>query len=193
MSRHLKQYEKEHMKMAMLKQEETFKQQVQELHRLYRVQKLMMTTAGSATAMPAAIRCTPEDEHHAEEENEAGSSQAYAAYAASERQAAAAATAVVDESELELTLAIGTTTTKKEAPSSSVDSRTSNSSSSTESGSPQFGATTMAPHRPSRLRSSSSSVKVVGAGTTTTQQRLDMEQDALKHPPWLHQCLNLAR
>ncbi|XP_040378739.1 uncharacterized protein LOC102707568 [Oryza brachyantha] len=190
MSRHLKQYEKEHMKMAMLKQEETFKQQVQELHRLYRVQKLMMTTAGSATAMPAAIRCTPEDEHHAEEENEAGSSQAYAA---SERQAAAAATAVVDESELELTLAIGTTTTKKEAPSSSVDSRTSNSSSSTESGSPQFGATTMAPHRPSRLRSSSSSVKVVGAGTTTTQQRLDMEQDALKHPPWLHQCLNLAR
>jgi hypothetical protein len=28
MSRYLRQYEKEHMKMAMLKQEETFKQQV---------------------------------------------------------------------------------------------------------------------------------------------------------------------
>ncbi|XP_042447583.1 uncharacterized protein LOC122032364 [Zingiber officinale] len=41
------QYEKENMsmKMVMLKQEETFRQQVEELHRLYRIQKELMRAA----------------------------------------------------------------------------------------------------------------------------------------------------
>ncbi|CAN6450712.1 unnamed protein product [Victoria cruziana] len=42
MGRHLKQYEKEHLKSTMLKHEETFKEQICELHRLYRVQKVLM-------------------------------------------------------------------------------------------------------------------------------------------------------
>ncbi|XP_077233772.1 uncharacterized protein LOC143876052 [Tasmannia lanceolata] len=42
MERLLKQYEREFMKMAMLKHEETFKEQVYELHRLYQIQKLLM-------------------------------------------------------------------------------------------------------------------------------------------------------
>lgn len=37
-----KAYEREYMRMAMLKHEETFKQQVHELHRLYRTQKTLM-------------------------------------------------------------------------------------------------------------------------------------------------------
>ncbi|XP_074571975.1 uncharacterized protein LOC141828445 [Curcuma longa] len=41
------QYEKENMsmKMVMLKQEATFRQQVEELHRLYRIQKVLMRDA----------------------------------------------------------------------------------------------------------------------------------------------------
>lgn len=35
--------EKEHIKMAMLRQEQTFRQQVHELHRVYQVQKQLMT------------------------------------------------------------------------------------------------------------------------------------------------------
>uniref|UniRef100_A0A0E0KJC4 Uncharacterized protein n=1 Tax=Oryza punctata TaxID=4537 RepID=A0A0E0KJC4_ORYPU len=35
-------YDKDTLKMAMLKHEETFRQQVHELHRLYRIQKLLM-------------------------------------------------------------------------------------------------------------------------------------------------------
>ncbi|KAF8406224.1 hypothetical protein HHK36_008309 [Tetracentron sinense] len=35
-------YDKESMKMAMIKHEETFKEQVYELHRLYRIQKMLM-------------------------------------------------------------------------------------------------------------------------------------------------------
>ncbi|KAH8503253.1 hypothetical protein H0E87_014518 [Populus deltoides] len=42
MEKFLKPYDKEYMRMAMLKHEETFKEQVCELHRLYRTQKIMM-------------------------------------------------------------------------------------------------------------------------------------------------------
>lgn len=35
-------YDKEYMKMAMLKHEETFREQVHELHRLYQIQKMLM-------------------------------------------------------------------------------------------------------------------------------------------------------
>ncbi|CAH8390526.1 unnamed protein product [Eruca vesicaria subsp. sativa] len=42
MEKLLNPYEKQYMKMAMLKHEETFKQQVYELHRLYQVQKILM-------------------------------------------------------------------------------------------------------------------------------------------------------
>ncbi|CAA7034614.1 unnamed protein product [Microthlaspi erraticum] len=42
MEKLLNPYDKQYMKMAMLKHEETFKQQVYELHRLYQVQKILM-------------------------------------------------------------------------------------------------------------------------------------------------------
>ncbi|XP_071711170.1 uncharacterized protein [Rutidosis leptorrhynchoides] len=42
MDKFVQPYDKECIKMAMLKHEETFKEQVYELHRLYQVQKMMM-------------------------------------------------------------------------------------------------------------------------------------------------------
>ncbi|KAL7141486.1 hypothetical protein ABFS83_08G056400 [Erythranthe nasuta] len=42
MEKLLNHYDKECMKMAMLKHEETFRDQVYELHRLYQIQKLLM-------------------------------------------------------------------------------------------------------------------------------------------------------
>lgn len=42
MDKFVQPYDKECMKMAMLKHEETFKQQVYELHRLYQIQKMLM-------------------------------------------------------------------------------------------------------------------------------------------------------
>ncbi|CAK9180166.1 unnamed protein product [Ilex paraguariensis] len=42
MDKLLKPYDKEYMKMAMLQHEETFREQVYELHRLYRIQKMLM-------------------------------------------------------------------------------------------------------------------------------------------------------
>ncbi|KAK6923128.1 hypothetical protein RJ641_011432 [Dillenia turbinata] len=42
MEKFLNPYDKEYMKMAILKHEETFREQVYELHRLYRIQKMLM-------------------------------------------------------------------------------------------------------------------------------------------------------
>lgn len=44
----LRPYEKESMKMAMLKHEETFREQVYELHRLYQIQKNLMKNIASS-------------------------------------------------------------------------------------------------------------------------------------------------
>ncbi|XP_016475605.1 uncharacterized protein LOC107797248 [Nicotiana tabacum] len=40
--------DKEYMKMAMVKHEETFREQVYELHRLYQIQKILMKTISSS-------------------------------------------------------------------------------------------------------------------------------------------------
>ncbi|CAM0955584.1 unnamed protein product [Alopecurus aequalis] len=179
MSRYLRQYEKGHMKMAMLKQEETFKQQVQELHRLYRVQQLLMT--GMPNTVPS-VRYKPDDEQLAQEKD-AGSSRSWGP-----EQRKAPPPTVIEEGDLDLTLAIGslvtaeTKRTRKDT-SSSVDSRASISSSSSNSGSPD--CRVLPPH-PSQLGSS-------GVKASTANDGQPIEQEGIKHPPWLHQCLNLAR
>lgn len=48
MENFLKPNDKEYMRMAILKHEETFKEQVYELHRLYRIQKIMMRNIASS-------------------------------------------------------------------------------------------------------------------------------------------------
>ncbi|XP_043709450.1 uncharacterized protein LOC122658520 [Telopea speciosissima] len=48
MERILKPFDKESMRMAILKHEETFKEQVYELHRLYRIQKMLMNNMKSS-------------------------------------------------------------------------------------------------------------------------------------------------
>jgi len=156
--------------------------QVQELHRLYRVQKLLMTDAATAAAMPpAATRCDLEDERRAAE-NHAGSSKSWDGAYSEQGKATTPQLALVQESELELTLSLGCfgTAGKKAAKkevSSSVDSRTSISSSSTESGSPDRRVVAL-PAAPSLIGSAAAG----GVG-----------QDGLQQPPWLHKCLNLAR
>ncbi|KAM0933773.1 hypothetical protein DsansV1_C34g0225141 [Dioscorea sansibarensis] len=42
MDRYLEQYNREYVKKVMIDQQEIFKQQVHELHRLYKVQKMLM-------------------------------------------------------------------------------------------------------------------------------------------------------
>ncbi|KAL7101485.1 hypothetical protein ACP275_08G056800 [Erythranthe tilingii] len=55
MEKLLNHYDKECMKMAMLKHEETFRDQVYELHRLYQIQKLLMKEIAKS---PTSYRST---------------------------------------------------------------------------------------------------------------------------------------
>uniref|UniRef100_A0A0D9VW91 Uncharacterized protein n=1 Tax=Leersia perrieri TaxID=77586 RepID=A0A0D9VW91_9ORYZ len=55
MEKLVRQCDMEVMKMAMLKHEETFKQQVHELHRLYRVQKQLMSDLNRSS--PPELTC----------------------------------------------------------------------------------------------------------------------------------------
>ncbi|KAD6795829.1 hypothetical protein R6Q59_020248 [Mikania micrantha] len=48
MDKFVQPYDKEGMKIAMLKHEETFKEQVYELHRLYQIQKMLMKNIQSS-------------------------------------------------------------------------------------------------------------------------------------------------
>ncbi|KAM0891545.1 hypothetical protein ACQ4PT_026349 [Festuca glaucescens] len=56
MGKHVRQCDMEVMKMAMLKHEETFRQQVHELHRLYRIQTQLMAGDLSTRRQPRRPR-----------------------------------------------------------------------------------------------------------------------------------------
>ncbi|CAL0311576.1 unnamed protein product [Lupinus luteus] len=49
-------WHKEHMRIAMLEQEETFKEQVYELHRLYQIQKILMKNIEATRAIGVSQR-----------------------------------------------------------------------------------------------------------------------------------------
>ncbi|XP_039115386.1 uncharacterized protein LOC120250628 [Dioscorea cayenensis subsp. rotundata] len=128
MERFLKQYDKERMKMAMLKHEETFRQQVHELHRLYRVQKILMSDLKikelkreqrwreERRRIPRQLDLEQPAEEYIEGEDRHGMIESD------------------DENYLELTLATGRSRRKKDERSYTSDSGTSFSSSSSESG-----------------------------------------------------------
>uniref|UniRef100_A0A0D9XZQ4 Uncharacterized protein n=1 Tax=Leersia perrieri TaxID=77586 RepID=A0A0D9XZQ4_9ORYZ len=115
--------EKEHIKMAILKQEQTFRQQVNELHRVYRVQKQLMTEMQSISAqaqVKADTRTKPRMEMDQQWYRNSGEKKAPFA----------------EDFDLELTLATGTGR-KQEKPSNSYSGATASSSTSAESESEQ--------------------------------------------------------
>ncbi|TYG49678.1 hypothetical protein ES288_D10G113500v1 [Gossypium darwinii] len=93
MDKLLRPYDKEFVRMAMLKHEETFKQQVYELRRLYRIQKTLMKsfensrTNGSFSLKNQTSRRRLDLEHSVHHHNDETSE-------------------VIDESEIELTLGL---------------------------------------------------------------------------------------
>ncbi|WOK97505.1 hypothetical protein Cni_G06213 [Canna indica] len=106
MERLLLEHDRECMKTMMLKHEETFKQQVRELHRLYRLQKLLMRDMENGERNNAQRRWRPRrvlnlelpaDEYIEKAEEE-------------------------QESEIELTLTIGSRNSDSGASSSSTES-----------------------------------------------------------------------
>ncbi|KAG6473366.1 uncharacterized protein LOC122026914 [Zingiber officinale] len=158
------QYEKEPMSMktVMLKQEETFRQQVQELHRLYRTQKMLMRDAKLDRESWKPLHSN--SSQRTLEDNEDLKLDAD------------------EESDLELTLATGSygTHRKKRSASNTSESGSSFSSSPRESGSVK--------HPNPDWAVPDDSTRIGGGRKGTVFKIEQMRHDGLQQPSWLFSC-----
>ncbi|GMI68039.1 hypothetical protein HRI_000473200 [Hibiscus trionum] len=194
MEKLLRPYDKESMKMAILKHEETFKQQVYELHRLYRIQKTLMKSMetsrpinGSYMINHQSSRTRHELEHPVDDE-------------------------FIDESEIELTLGPTKYMPRKKhgTPTLTSDSGPNSfSSSSTESchmlfnnGRPSSSmATAKRKTNTARDEFIGRELGLLQVSDTTlgyqngSKNKVDLEQqlrqERLNQPPWLFQVLSM--
>ncbi|KAF8684840.1 hypothetical protein HU200_044119 [Digitaria exilis] len=186
--------EREQMRMAILKQEQIFRQQVHELHRLYHVQKQLMeqipTTALSNRA-PVIIDAKPKPQQDIWQSEMATKPQqlisfsSYKAHAHAHpvKPSPAPAPAIGEACNLELTLATGPSCSgsgdrqqgKRLKSSSNSDSGTTAvSSTSTDSELAQF-------------READMSVSASAARFPDERRRMDQ----MGQGPWMYQCLSL--
>lgn len=154
---------KESMKTAILKQEATFRQQVHELHRLYRVQKQLMSNAKS-TQQNLERRYGQRDEGRPRGTSDLDE----------------------QESDLELTLATGCRRKRGENALCKSDSGTSFSSSSSESGSGS--KPTGHDHRLLRVPDLQSRAR---SETKSSFDSEDENRKGRIQPPWMLPCLSL--
>ncbi|KAL1824247.1 hypothetical protein ACET3Z_011025 [Daucus carota] len=196
MDKVLNPYDKECMKMAMLRQEEMFKEQVFELHRLYQIQKMLMKNVSSQS-----------------KRNEEKVDQ-YMNFSHDMRQPAVqvldleqpaeekiGAPEVGVESEIELTLGPSNYYPRRKAaetPRTTSDSGLSFSSSST--GSSDIKRTDSKIQRMTDRRTEESTAQKWGLVEVSNsnpsflsgrRNSSDMEQDRLQQPPWMFPVLSL--
>ncbi|URE46067.1 hypothetical protein MUK42_14327 [Musa troglodytarum] len=164
MGRYMNQYDKEYLKMAIMKQEATFRQQVHQLHHLYHVQQLLMGEMNNTDKKDAHNR-TPDLMLPAGE--------------FSGKTCRCTTVEACRESDLELTLATGSSARgKRKETSSTSDSGSTFSSSSTQSG--------------GTIRSSNGSGQCQ-IRDMRFQHGIEerMREDGIKQPPWFSRCLSL--
>ncbi|XP_009391151.2 uncharacterized protein LOC103977383 [Musa acuminata AAA Group] len=192
MERFLRKYDKECMKMMLLKHEETFRQQVQELHRLYRVQKLLMTDVKIKQSFAdctqyhvgggkdAADSCVPSSSHRDRRRRRRRVlNLELPADEYIERAEEDAMLEVEQEGDIELTLATGSSSwRKREETSLTCDSVASVSSSSTESGG-------------LKLSGHGWELQQVGDVNISYELGGGLREDRLQQPSWHLQCLSL--
>ncbi|KAG1347880.1 hypothetical protein COCNU_06G017090 [Cocos nucifera] len=204
MEKFLKNYDRERMKMAILKHEETFRQQVHELHRLYTVQKLLMSDMKNTKLKRQNYGASSKANlQRWNGLNETGSCQpSYnnqkqrrphrplnLELPAEEYIVNAEEEVMLDieqESDVELTLAIGSSRKKRDGTPLTSESGTSFSSSSTESSGMKSRGLEWRLQQTQDMNLSFPNERDspfnVGEG---------MKQGGLKQPPWLFQCLSL--
>ncbi|XP_028764180.1 uncharacterized protein LOC114722338 [Neltuma alba] len=207
-------YDKEYMRIAILKHEETFKEQLYELHRLYRVQKMLMKDLEKSRgnelsqrqwSFKTSIGLTQNADHKKGTRNKPQlkfdlerPAEEHIEELDDDR-----VLEIVDETEIELTLGPSNYNRLKklETPRTS-DSGHSLSSSST--GSSQINKTSSRTHHCGDATREELSGGILGLvqvpDSNSIRQRgirnsFDLEeqsrQDRLKQPPWLFQVLSL--
>ncbi|XP_062203889.1 uncharacterized protein LOC133906118 [Phragmites australis] len=153
-----REMEKENIKMAMLRQEHTFRQQVHELHRIYQVQKQLMMQM-QVTKMNNYGNTTAETQ--TEQTVKIGRQQWC------DNSGDKKAT-LVEDFNLELTLATGAGRRKQDKPSNSDSEATMSSSTSAES--------------------ESGRRFVPESNVTLRFQNSNRHDDQVMQSPWLYQC-----
>ncbi|GJN25607.1 hypothetical protein PR202_gb13455 [Eleusine coracana subsp. coracana] len=174
--------DREQMKLAILKQEQTFRQQVHELHRLYHVQKQLMQQMQPARSScgPAIIDVKPNPKFEIIHREKPVNQQQFFSFSSDKVPAPEPA----EDCSLELTLATGPSSSsssgnagrqqaKRIKPSSNSDSGTTAvSSTSTESELALFG-------------------EVDVTKTTVRFQSDARRMDEMGQGAWMYQCLSL--
>ncbi|KAJ6794628.1 Uncharacterized protein M6B38_229880 [Iris pallida] len=209
MGTYLQQYDKDYMRMAMLKQEETFRHQVHELHRLYQVQKVLMNDMEAEKRQRNSSNSRNKIERWNTGDHKTSSHQPCHEYSCQDKRRPCLALDLelpagehvgkddrdvmldVDDEEecgLELTLATGCRSRRKKENSVTSDSGASISSSSTESGTRV------------KLNGNEWGVfhvrdKKLGGHRRERKSVFDadeqMREERVKQPPWFFHCLSL--
>ncbi|XP_019195383.1 PREDICTED: uncharacterized protein LOC109189099 [Ipomoea nil] len=183
MEKILNQYEKEYMKMAMLKHEETFREQVYELHRLYQIQKILMKNIAVQKRQETQERELKNAHNLTQDSDHKRTRQILDL----ERPVADEG-GIEDESELELTLGPSCYNRRRRKaalePSDSAPSFSSSTDSHGKESSREdlkWGIELPAALNQSFLQGQKSS----------NVEELQFRQDRLNNPPWLFQALSL--
>ncbi|KAI9088980.1 hypothetical protein K1719_029259 [Acacia pycnantha] len=209
-------YDKEYMRIAMLKHEETFKEQLYELHRLYRVQKILMKDMEKSRgnelsqrewSFKTSIGLTQNADHYKGTQNKP-QLKIDLELPAEEHIAELdddPVIEIVDETEIELTLGPSSYYNRKKLLETPRTSDSGHSLSSSSTGSSHINKTSSRSHHciseATREELSGGMLRLVQVpdSNSVRQRRIrnsfDVEeqsrQDRLKQSPWLFQALSL--
>ncbi|KAL5205046.1 hypothetical protein ABZP36_009917 [Zizania latifolia] len=170
--------DREQMRMAILKQEQTFRQQVHELHRLYHVQKQMTRQMEIAklNRAQAIADAEPKPKLGISFDQKAITHQQFYSL----QNSKISPPAEEEKCDLELTLATGSGSTRsqkgKQVKSSNSDSGAAVSSTSTES---------------ELAERKEFDVATAVRFQSQSKKRLVIVDEVNLQPPWLNQCLSL--
>ncbi|CAJ2635293.1 hypothetical protein L195_g014809 [Trifolium pratense] len=187
--------DKEYMRMAMLKHEETFKQQVYELHRLYRIQKILMQNMEASRGIEVkeqewyfknAISLTQNANHHkvAQEKTQIKFDLERPAEDHSAESDDDEGMEIIDENEIELTLGPSSYNRSKKT-NTPLTSDSGHSLSSSSTGSSDINKTRR--YRTHQKREESNGGMIRNSFGLEEQLR----QERLKQSPWFFQVMNL--
>ncbi|TVT98990.1 hypothetical protein EJB05_55675 [Eragrostis curvula] len=174
--------DREQMKLAILKQEQIFRQQVHELHRLYHVQKQLMPQGqpAASTRTPAIIDIKPKQQFEIIHRDKPMNPQQFFSFTSSKAPAPAPA----EDCSLELTLATGTSSSSSSGNVGRQQGKRLKTSSNSDSGTTAVSST-----------STDSELALFGeVDVTKTAVRFQSEarrMDEMRQGAWMYQCLSL--
>ncbi|XVF17551.1 hypothetical protein REPUB_Repub10bG0133200 [Reevesia pubescens] len=202
MEKLLRPYDKEYMRMAMLKHEETFKEQVNELHRLYRIQKTLMKSVESSRPNGSFSLKNNNNNMHQNSSRmirlDLEHPTYHQEYNVAESGHSSRMLEVIDESEIELTLGPTRYMPRKKhgtPPLTSDSGPSSFSSSSTESMTKQKTEHKTRDEFIGRELGLLQVTDMTLGYQNGSKKNIDLEdqlrQERLKQPPWLFQVLSM--